>query len=78
MSAGWSVIWKQDGPDLEPHFCREYGCYGTDPDHGMTMEEAVNEIASWYEAQAKSWRDGTHETLKYYNEEIDNCECGYQ
>lgn len=40
---------------IEPHFCREWdengGCYGTNPDHGYSWEEAKEQLISWHEAQ---------------------------
>ena len=53
-----------DGPAIEPHFCREWdgdgGCYGTNPDHGYTWEEAVEQVAQWHEAQAAFLRALPH------------------
>lgn len=41
---------------VSPHFCRELGCFGTDPDHGYTWEQAREEVAKWHEEQAQYWR----------------------
>lgn len=51
------------GPDnsiaIEPHFCREWddtgGCYGTNPDHGFSWEEAKNQVILHYERQIEFW-----------------------
>ena len=49
---------------IEHHFCRnwsmdeagnEIGCYGTNPDHGYTFEEAVREIIERYRQQIEYW-----------------------
>lgn len=49
--------------DITAHFCREWegdkGCYGTNPDHGFTWEEAREEVAAWFDAQAAYWRSRT-------------------
>lgn len=44
----------QFGPELNqvqivPHFCRCLGCYGTDPDHGMTFEAARDLLIGYYQ-----------------------------
>ena len=58
------------GPELgqvepTPHFCREWesdgkeevGCYGTNPNHGMTWRDACEYIARWHEQEAARWRN---------------------
>ena len=47
-----------EGPFIEPHFCRVWeqvdgrlvGCYGTNPNHGHTFEEAKAEIVKYWQA----------------------------
>lgn len=55
----FDVIYR-GGPSVEPHFCREWdedgGCYGTNPDHGLSWTEACDEVARWHERQAAEWR----------------------
>ena len=47
--------------DVDRHFCRAWidgqGCYGSNPDHGLTWREATEEAAKWHETQAASWRE---------------------
>lgn len=60
----FDVAYHEHHATIQEHFCREWdetgGCYGTNPNHGFTYDEACDEVASWYEAQAKHWRDRTH------------------
>lgn len=46
---------------IEPHFCREIDCFGTNPDHGYSFEDACEEVAKWHDMQAERWRSMTHE-----------------
>lgn len=63
---------------IEPHFCRsweigadgqDHGCYGTNPDHGYSFEEACDRVADWHEEQAKLWRSREHYLAMYYTEQ---------
>ena len=55
----YDVVFSKRGCDIEFHFCREWdgeeGCYGTNPDHGLSFEEAIKEIANHYQVLAKYW-----------------------
>lgn len=57
----WDVCYSEHRCYPEPHFCREWdedgGCYGTNPDHGMTWDEARKEVADWYQRMADEWRN---------------------
>jgi hypothetical protein len=61
MEQRYDVCYHGDRVTIEPHFCREWdedgGCYGTNPDHGYSWEEAREQIANWYESQARIWRE---------------------
>ncbi len=58
MSSGYDLIFDEHsdyrGPYIEGHFCRvwegDVGCYGSNPDHGMTFDEAKAEIIAWWQA----------------------------
>ena len=69
----WDVVYHGDHVSIEPHFCREWdengGCYGTNPNHGLALDEAVEEVAKWHEKEAAMWRNRTHHTLEYYFEQ---------
>lgn len=43
------------------HFCREWddngGCYGTNPTHGFTWEDARAEVAEFYARLSKEWAE---------------------
>lgn len=57
---------------ISHHFCREWedgeGCYGTNPDHGFTWEEACLEVAEWHEQQAKVWKEKSAKTEETEND----------
>lgn len=70
MSVGprFDIVWDEHGCHLDYHFCREWtmdvhgneiGCYGTNPDHGYTFDEAKVEVAEYLERKAKEWRNAT-------------------
>lgn len=56
----YDVVYTAHGVTIDTHFCREWdengGCYGTNPDHGLSHSEACEEVAQWHERQAKEWR----------------------
>lgn len=66
----FDVCYHSDHATIEPHFCREWdedgGCYGTNPDHGLSFDEACDEVAAWHEREAKLWRERQHHTCLYY------------
>lgn len=70
MTTRFDVVYRADGVSIEPHFCRSWdsdgGCYGTNPNHGLSAAEACDEVAEWHEQQAKMWRDRTHPDLASY------------
>jgi len=46
----------------DTHHCREWdedhgGCYGTNPNHGFTWDEARKLMVEFHEQQAAEWRD---------------------
>ena len=57
----YDVIYAEHHTYVEPHFCREWdgdgGCYGTNPNHGETWEDARKVVADYYELKAAEWRD---------------------
>ena len=69
----YDVIYNGDRVTIGPHFCREWdddgGCYGTNPNHGYTLEEACEQVAVWHEGQASAWRDGSHYSIQFYKEQ---------
>ena len=46
---------KYDRCYPEPHFCREMDCFGYNPDHGFTWEQARKEVAKYYLDMADDW-----------------------
>jgi hypothetical protein len=61
----FDVSYHSDRVSLDYHFCRgwsgDVGCYGANPDHGCTFDEAKETIAQWHEQEAKRWRAMTYE-----------------
>jgi len=61
----FDVVYHKDYVTINYHFCRELdengdGCHGTNPDHGYTLEQAIEIVAIWHENQAKLWRYHYH------------------
>lgn len=69
-SSRFDVEYKGNGASLDYHFCREWdedgGCYGTNENHGLSFEDACEEIAQWHEQQAKAFRDRSHHLLSSF------------
>lgn len=49
----YDVVYVSDfkRPIIQPHFCREFGCYGTNKNHGFTWEEARDILIDYYEKE---------------------------
>lgn len=63
----YDVIYTKDGGvRIEPHFCREYDCFGTNPDHGMSLERAAEVCAEFHDEMARRYRAGTHSDILNY------------
>lgn len=66
----FDVHYHDGGISIDAHFCREWtadgGCYGTNPDHGFTFDEACDQVAEYYERLAKGWRDRSHPGAAYW------------
>lgn len=49
----FDVIYSETGISIDYHFCREWdengGCYGTNPNHGFTFEEAKKAVVDYYQ-----------------------------
>lgn len=69
----FDVCYSKDGCTIEPHFCRQWdedgGCYGTNPTHGYSFDEACDQVAEYHEQQAKAWRERTAYECTYYREQ---------
>ncbi len=50
----------------------EHGCYGTNPHHGYTWEEAKAIIADWHDTEAKRWREMKHTDWDTYESSGDD------
>tara|TARA_Y100000034_G_C6758067_1_gene337435 strand:- start:518 stop:763 length:246 start_codon:yes stop_codon:yes gene_type:complete len=69
----FDIIWSSSAPDVQLHFCREWGCYGTNPDHGLTEHEVVKHMVKWHKEQIELWQSKKHPTYVYYmNDEVDD------
>ena len=58
--ARFDVIYDSSEAKVDFHFCREVTdigeCFGTDATHGLSFEAAKEEVARYYDEQAKFWR----------------------
>jgi len=59
---GFDIYYGLGPPTIEPHCCRKMGC----TDGGMSLEEACEIVARWYEEQAKLWRTQKHADVLYF------------
>ncbi len=57
----YDVLMTQHGLAVEEHFCREYGCYGTDPDHGVSWDDAKDEMVGYHASLAEKWAGMTEQ-----------------
>lgn len=61
----FDVIYKGNDVSIDYHFCRGWdgdrGCYGTNPDHGLTFDDARREVANHYRGLTASWDEITYE-----------------
>lgn len=59
MDHRFDVLYHSGSVTIDYHFCRSWdgdnGCYGTNPNHGRSWEEAKKEVADWHREQAKRW-----------------------
>lgn len=74
MTARFDVIYQNSGASIAAHFCREWdedgGCYGTNPDHGLSFDDACDQVAEWHEQQAKLWRERKHHDAMSFIEQM--------
>ena len=61
----FDVEYNSSGADISYHYCREWvngvGCYGTNPEHGFSFEEAKIHVSDWYSTLAEYWKNLTFE-----------------
>jgi hypothetical protein len=67
----YDVSYGPDGIGIDCHFCREWtlntatgewdGCYGTDPNHGYSFDEARALIVLWHRGEVDKWEKMTEE-----------------
>ncbi|MFW6121243.1 MAG: hypothetical protein ACOC80_10160 [Petrotogales bacterium] len=64
---GYDIIFdKTIMPWIEQHFCREFGNCGG----GMTLPEAIEEVAMHLELLAQQYRTYTHENVQELLEDV--------
>lgn len=65
MSNRYDVIYTSKQCYIQPHFCREWdedgGCYGTNPYHGFTFEEAKREVINYYQLRIGEIQEATED-----------------
>ena len=56
MTDRYDVVYYSTHTTIEPHFCREYDCFGSNEEHGFTLEQACNEVAKiWKKYRIERW-----------------------
>lgn len=60
----FDIMHGQYGCAIDFHFCREWdedgnGCYGGNPYHGVTFDEAKAQMAEYHRRKAKEWESLT-------------------
>ena len=68
----FDVVYYDTHVTIEPHFCREEDCFGSNEDHGFTLEEACKQVSDWYAEQANQWRCLTHYDVLYYTGKLND------
>lgn len=68
----YDIVYGKGGVKIEPHFCREYYCFGTNPDHGFELNEAIDCAIQYHEQQIKLWKTKQHPNLLCYTKENEN------
>lgn len=68
----YDVVYYPHYTTIEPHFCRDYDCFGSNEEHGYTLEEACLEVAQWYLEQAERWLNQSHPDIQFYLNQIGN------
>ena len=59
MSSRYDVLYRHDRVSLQHHFCRDIDCFGTNENHGFTLEEAKEMIIKWHQDQIEYWKNYT-------------------
>ena len=66
----FDICYHENHVTIEPHFCREWdengGCYGTNLDHGFTLQEAIDLAVEYHERQIRMLKDRTHWMVSDY------------
>lgn len=66
----FDVIYDEHGVHIDYHYCRSWepdengkmqGCYGTNPCHGYSFEEAKKEVISYHKRLVEEWEKKTIE-----------------
>lgn len=56
----YDIVYDGGKCSITFHFCREWdeygeGCYGTNPTHGFTFEEAKKQVVEFYMRRVNDW-----------------------
>lgn len=69
----YDIIYGTIECTIEPHFCREWdngeGCYGYNPHHGYSWEEAKQIVIQFYQQKITEWEGATEKdylNIRYY------------
>ena len=56
----FDIVYGENYVRLDYHFCREWddegGCYGTNPNHGLSWDEAKQEMIAYLQGQIEYWQ----------------------
>lgn len=78
----FDVIYDEHGVHVDYHFCRDWepdkngemeGCYGTNPNHGFTFDEAKQHVVDYHKMQAEEWARKTYDEWAGNMEDL-NCD----
>lgn len=89
MKCRYDVVYSKNTVEIVEHFCREWdetgGCYGTNPNHGLSFEKAKQYVIDFYKKQIEYWQimnesdynnpnvPEYYDYLDDYDIDLDNC-----
>lgn len=62
----FDVVLRRDRATVEPHYCRDWDCHGSDPEHGHSLADACAAVAAWHRQQAELWETMQHPDALLY------------
>ena len=62
--ARYNIVYSENIPEIETHFCMVNDCYGRDQTHGLSWEDVCKELAAWHHDKAGYWMDRKDQEFK--------------